>query len=134
MIFDIFKKVLKVAVKLFVGCVILLLLFQFIRHRIRAYYRVVEREMKRRRYRHLIRRINRRIFRGMRRSGRFHSLHPTDAEYAKALKERYREIPEETWDAYMQVVKQATFSKNDMTEEQAKLCYSIYQKIRLIRY
>lgn len=134
MLWDIFKKVLKVAVKLFVGFVILLLLFQVIRHRIRAYYRVVERELKRRRYRHLIRRINRRIFRGMRRSGRFHSLHPTDAEYAKALKERYQEIPEETWDAYMQVVKQATFSKNDMTEEQAKLCYTIYQKVRLIRY
>lgn len=102
-----------------------------IRARIRAYYRVLVRDMQRKRYRRVIQRINRRIFAGLRRTGRVGLGYPKDPKYAELLKKNFPKIEPADWDRYMEIVKEAAYSRNVMKAEDADFCYKIYEKVKL---
>ena len=122
--------ILALAGKLLLRAVLLLAVIAaavfIVKNRIHAYYRIVDREIDRHCYRRAVRRINRRLYRRLRFSGALHVPHPTDKQYGDALKETFREIPEEVWDSYMCIVRQAAFSREGVTDEQAKLCRAVY--------
>ena len=119
--------------KFLIAVLVLGAIYYFVRSRIREYYRIVETEMRRRRYRSLVLRINRRIYKGLRRTGAIKAsgAEPTDADYEKALKEKYSQFSEETWEEYMRIVKKAAFGKTAVTGEEAKVCYDLYHSIAL---
>lgn len=102
-----------------------------LRARIRAYYRILVRDMQRKRYRRVIQRINRRIFAGLRRTGRLGLRYPKDPKYAELLKKNYPKIEPGDWDRYMEIVKEAAYSRNVMKAEDADFCYKIYEKVKL---
>ncbi len=53
----------------------------------------------------------------------------SDAEYLKVLKETYPQIEEARWDAYFTLVRKAAYSKEQLTIEEAKLCYEVYRTV-----
>lgn len=89
---------------------------------------LLRRELKREHYKKSVRMINRRMYKRLKktRAGIGKSL--TDAEYALTLEKLYPQVPKEDWDRYMKLVKQAAFSKEEMTEMDAAFCLEIYRR------
>ena len=108
------------------------------------YYRaLLGREIRRKQHRRAVRRINQRIYRrlqkgflpagslrfgkgavgdyGLRWSGM------TDAEYERKLAETYRRVAPEDWKRYMQVVKKVAFSREEVSDEEMRLCLMVYR-------
>lgn len=106
---------------------------RLLQSRIREYYKIVDREFARGRYASMVRRINRRLMAGLRRRGKTVGRYPTDAEYGGLLKKQFPDISGDDWDRYMEIVKEAAFSRNELEQEQARFCREIYQKVRLLR-
>lgn len=104
---------------------------RFLQSRIREYYKIVDREYARGRYVSMVKRINRRLMAGLRRRGKTVGRYPRDAEYGELLKKQFPDISREDWDRYMEIVKEAAFSRNELKREQAQFCREIYQKVRL---
>ena len=108
------------------------------------YYRaLLGREIRRKQHRRAVRRINQRIYRrlqkgilpagslrfgkgavgdyGLRWSGM------TDAEYERKLAETYRRVAPEDWKRYMQIVKKVAFSREEVSDEEMRLCLMVYR-------
>ncbi len=107
---------------------------RLLQNRIREYYKIVDREFARGRYVSMVKRINRRLMAGLRRRGKTVGRYPRDAEYGELLKKQFPDISREDWDRYMEIVKEAAFSRNELQREQAQFCREIYQKVRLPLY
>lgn len=84
-------------------------------------------ELRNRQNRHAVCRINRRIYRG---------LHPrsfgmkTDGDYLEKLMTTYPSVPAEDWKKYLCIVQKAVFSKEEISQEEARFCYRLYRKYR----
>ena len=50
-------------------------------------------------------------------------------EILQVLKETYPQIEEARWDAYFTLVRKAAYSKEQLTIEEAKLCYEVYRTV-----
>lgn len=123
-----FAGVMAVIIKLLLVAAVLWLGAFLIIRRVRNYQRQIELEYQRGCYRRVVRRIHRRLYKGLRRTGKLPSLHPTDAQLLAALKKRYPGISAQEWEAYMEVVKCAAYSKNELSKEQAKVVYELYRR------
>lgn len=80
--------------------------------------------------RQAIRFMNRKIYQRLRRSGKLLKTSLRDAEYEELLKKKYQEIMAEDWKRYMKLVKAATFSCNEFSEQETEFCCRIYRKVR----
>ena len=77
-----------------------------------------------------IRLMNRRIYRKLRMTGKIIRFNLRDDSYGEILKKNYTEIPAEEWERYMELVKAASFSKREFSDEEVKFCYEIYRKVK----
>ena len=92
----------------------------------RHYESVLEKEVKKNLTRRAIKRMNRRIYRVLRlRSPFMEKL--TDRKYEKALMQVYAKVPEEDWTRYMEIVKKAHYSLEDISTEEMLHCYNCYK-------
>lgn len=103
--------------------------YRFIRHKIKEYEEKIPRAIKRGRYKAAVLLTNQRLYRRLKREGVLTKGQPTDREYGEALKQRYCAYKEPVWDAYMATVKQAAFSDEPLTKEQAQSCFDLYNEI-----
>ena len=81
-------------------------------------------ELRRRQNRRAVCRINRRIYRRL--LGRTIGI-KTDSQYLQKLLETYPDIRADDWERYMQIMQKAVYSKEEITQEETKFCYRIYQ-------
>lgn len=111
---------------------------------LRRYREVLCREIRRKQNRRAVRRINQRVYRRLQKglipAGRFrfgkaygsrgavHWSGMTDAEYEAKLVKTYPDISPEGWKRYMEIVKKAAFSREEISREEVALCYEIYWK------
>ncbi|MBR1742531.1 MAG: transglutaminase domain-containing protein [Lachnospiraceae bacterium] len=70
-------------------------------------------------------RMNRVIYRRLCRKCHIIKRHMTDAEYEHLLRVTY---PGEDWKEFMRIVKKASFSMDEVTEEEVAFCHRIYEK------
>ncbi len=77
-----------------------------------------------------IRMMNRRIYRKLRMTGKIIRLNLRDDSYEEILKKNYSDIPAKEWERYMELVKAASFSKREFSDEEVKFCYEIYRKVK----
>ena len=118
-------------VLLIVGSVLLMLVALVIVFKLRNEYRDELRRLIRRHKTSLaIRMMNRRIYRKLRMTGKIIRLNLRDDSYEEILKKYYTEIPAEEWERYMELVKAASFSKREFSDEEVKFCYEIYRKVK----
>lgn len=89
----------------------------------------IQDDMGRMRNRSAVLKINRLVYRRLRRKRHILRHYVTDAEYAKMLKSAYPQVDENVWDRFMELAKKASFSRNEITSEEAAFCRSVYQKI-----
>lgn len=101
-------------------------------------------EMRRRQYRRAVCRMNRRIYHRLwnhspevlhlpkwnQSSKKVQLSHLTDEEFLQKLISTYPTILPEDWKYYMEIVQKAAFSKEEITREEAKFCYRIYQQYK----
>ena len=118
-------------VLLIVGSVLLTMVAVVIVIKLRREYRDELRRLIRRQKTSLaIRMMNRRIYRKLRMTGKIIRLNLRDDSYEEILKKNYTEIPTEEWDRYMELVKAASFSKREFSDEEVEFCYEIYRKVK----
>ena len=72
-------------------------------------------------------RINRTVYRRLCRKKHVRKKKLTDEEYAGLLTEAYPDVDAETWERYMEIVKKASFSKEEITDEEAEVCMQVYR-------
>ena len=60
--------------------------------------------------------------------GKILGTHLTDAEYEKVLCETFPQFTKEEWTRYMDIVKKATFSIEEISEEEMGLVSSMYSR------
>ena len=77
-----------------------------------------------------IRLMNRRIYRKLRMTGKIIRFNLRDDSYGEILKKNYTEISADEWERYMDLVKAASFSKREFSDEEVKFCYEIYRKVK----
>lgn len=116
------------AVLLCCSLLLAFLIVYFMRHAVRRYHKIPQKELRNGRYRRAVRQINYRFYQRLRLCGKIRRRSLTDAEYAKALAAAYPDAPEEDWARYMQIVKEAAFSGGEIDEEDAYFCWRIYWK------
>lgn len=56
--------------------------------------------------------------------------HLTDDKFLQKLITTYPTISPEDWKHYMEIVQKAAFSREEITREEAKFCYRIYQQYK----
>lgn len=119
----------KLAFRVAVAAVALLALLLLIRLGVvlgmRHYHALLGREVRKKQHRRAVRRINRRIYRRLPKGlsrGRM-----TDAEYEKKLADTYHKVTPEDWKRYMQVVKKVAFSREEVSDEEMRLCLTVYR-------
>lgn len=93
------------------------------------YQDVLKNELKNGRYRRAVFRINRRIYRKLLLHGKIRHQNMTDADYGRLLEKSFTKIEGADWRRYMQIVKEAAFSRNELQREDAYFCYKIYKKL-----
>ena len=104
------------------GCVLAVL------SRIRKDRRKLAREIKRRLNALAVRHMNRNMYKRLRMKGKILGSHLTDAEYEKVLCETFPQFTKEEWTRYMDIVKKATFSIEEISEEEMGLVSSMYSR------
>lgn len=72
-------------------------------------------------------RINRTVYRRLCRKKHVRKKNLTDEEYAEMLTEAYPEVDAETWERYMEIVKKASFSREEITDGEAEVCMQVYR-------
>lgn len=103
----------------FVGIIALAAVgFVYLRKR---YTRILISDLQQKKNRSAVKRINRRIYR---RTAGF--SHITDEEFLEKLVWAYPAMLTEDWEKYLRIVQKAVFSKEEITEEEAKFCYGMY--------
>lgn len=104
----------------------------------------LSREIHGRQYRSALIRMNRRIYRRLWNRGpevlhlpakkgagsRMHLSYLTDEEFLQKLMQTYPAVSPEDWKHYMEIVQKAAFSQEEITREEMRFCYSIYQRYR----
>ena len=123
-----FARIMAVIIKLLLGTAVLCLGVFLVIRRVRSYQRQIELEYQRGYYGRAVRRIHQRLYKSLRYTGKLPSFHPTDAQLLAALKKRYTGISAEEWEVYMEIVKCAVYSKNELSKEQAKVVYELYRR------
>ena len=88
---------------------------------------ILKKEIETRQNRKAICRMNQRLYKKQR---KHFKLPKTDKQYLENLKQMYPDILEEDWERYLGIVQKATFSKEDMSEEEMHFCYQIYMQIK----
>lgn len=119
------KLALRVAVTAVALVALLLLVRAGVVLGMRHYHALLGREIRRKQHRRAVRRINRRIYRRLPKGlsrGRM-----TDAEYEKKLADTYHKVTPEDWKRYMQVVKKVAFSREAVSDEEMRLCLTVYR-------
>ena len=126
-------KVLKGLCILAVLAVVGFFAVRFIRGSILFYNRVLELDMKKNKTRKAVKRMNRRLYYLLRfsRVNTWFGKRWTDAEYKKALAERFTDVEEESWDRYMDIVKKNHYSHEVITTEEMQYCYECYKKAKV---
>lgn len=118
-------------VLLIVGSVLLTMVAIVIVIKLRHEYQAELRRLIRRKKTSLaIRMMNRRIYRKLRMTGKIIRFNLRDDSYEEILKKHYTEISAEEWERYMELVKAASFSKREFSDEEVNFCYEIYRKVK----
>ncbi len=99
-------------------------------HRHQVWIRSLKSDLHRKRNRRVVRRLNTRIYARLRRKARTYGKHPTDREYLALLEKHYPQ-PDDTitWPTYLAIVQKAAFSREEITDEEARYCYACYHEI-----
>lgn len=92
----------------------------------RRYRALLGQELRRKQHRRAVRRINRRIYRRLQKGFLWRSG-MTDAEYERKLADTYRRVAPEDWKRYMQIVKKVAFSREEVSDEEMRLCLMVYR-------
>ena len=58
----------------------------------------------------------------------------TDEELLQKLIHTYPVVSSEDWKRYMEIVQKAVFSQEEITQEEVRFCYRIYQHYRERRF
>lgn len=95
-----------------------------------AYNEYIYGEFRRRRYRTAVKRMNRRLYKKLRHTGKIRRKDITDEEYEDLLVQLYPEITACDWHLYMEIVKKAAYSREEIAREEADLVLGHYQRIR----
>lgn len=98
-----------------------------IRRKKRRYEELLLLDMRRGKYNRAIKRINRRLYRKLKRLHVAGGDKLTDYSYEQLLMERFPQIEAHKWKRYMQIVKKAAFSKEEMQKEETLFCFEIYR-------
>lgn len=97
---------------------------------LRRWHAVVEREIQAGKHGAAVRRANRRIYRSMRFRRKVPKQEITDAQYERALKLTWQQIPQEDWGCYMEIARKAAFAREDgISRREAELCLRIYKVV-----
>lgn len=105
-------------------------------------------EMHCRQYRRVVYRMNRKIYHRLwnhspevlhlpkwnQSSKKVQLSHLTDEEFLQKLITTYPTISPEDWKRYMEIVQKAVFSQEEITQEEVRFCYRIYQHYRDRRF
>lgn len=118
---------LRAAVCILLCAVLILLVIRIYRHRNMQYRRRLKYLLKKKRYRKAVRSMNRRIYKNLIHTGKIRKADFRDADYEALLCRSYQHISKEDWKRYMQIVKKAAFSGEEIEESDAGFCYQIYQ-------
>lgn len=86
-------------------------------------WKLLEHDLRNGKNRSAVKRMNRKIYKRM---WKLHSL--TDEEFMERLVHNYPAVPESDWRKYMSIVQRAVFSREEITQEEAKFCYKCYRK------
>lgn len=92
----------------------------------RRYRALLGQEIRRKQHRRAVRRINRRIYCRLQKGFLWWSG-MTDAEYERKLADTYRRVAPEDWKRYMQIVKKVAFSREEVSDEEMRLCLMVYR-------
>ena len=90
---------------------------------------VPEREIHAGKYRKAVCRINQRIYRRLCIRRRCTQLSVSDSQYEQFLKTAYQQVFTDDWARYMQTVRQAVYSGDEVAEEDARFCVRIYKAV-----
>lgn len=93
-----------------------------------VYYKQLRKEMKRGNHKRVIMMINSGIYRKL----YFKKLLEDgrgDEAYARALKDNYKQLSEEEWDRYINIVKAVAFSQAEFDEDDVKFCFDVYRDV-----
>lgn len=71
--------------------------------------------------------INRAVYKKLRRKHPLSNWNLSDRMYEEHLKKTYPQVEENRWEHFMELVKKARFSKEEMTEEEIAFCRGIYR-------
>ncbi len=105
-------------------------------------------EMRRRQYRRAVCRMNHRIYQRLwnhapevlhmpkkkEGSSKVQFSYLTDEEFLQKLIHTYPAVSSEDWKRYMEIVQKAVFSQEEITQEEVRFCYRIYQHYRDRRF
>lgn len=89
----------------------------------------IEKMIRRKQYRKAVLRINRSIYGILCKKRRLLRRNLTDRRYGELLRSTFPDISYEEWERYMLIVKQVSFSREAVGEEEAGFCYQIFRRV-----
>lgn len=89
----------------------------------RRYGNILAQDLKNERNRRAVKRINYRIYKTL-----WSVRTLTDEEYLEKLIQKYPLVSDEEWKNYMKIIQKATYSKEEITREEAAFCYKCYRR------
>lgn len=72
--------------------------------------------------------INRRLYKRLRQRRAGLLALGSDQEYLNALRQQFPRIGQEDWDRYLEVVRKAVYSREEISPEQARECYALLRR------
>lgn len=124
------KKPMPLAIKVILGILAGLLVIMGILFGIYKHFekdkKQLSREVKRKLYSMATRHMNRNLYKRLKYSGKIKNSNLNDAEYEELLAATYTDISEEEWKRFMDIVKKATFSCEEILEEEMAFVRAIY--------
>lgn len=125
---DIFKTLTKIIAVVFCLAAVCGIAFLLTKKAVVSYNEYIYGELRHRRYKTAVKRINRRLYKKLRHGGKIRSRNITDEEYEELLVNLYPEIGAKDWHMYMDIVKKAAYSREEIAKEEAELVLGMFLK------